>query len=362
MRGERALPVGLRPADGGCRHASPPSCWDSEGGGDGARGARGLHDAHHGEDDCAGRSAAEERRLELPSHHGAACAELGTVDDGHLAGICGGGCSRTRGGGDVVPGPDLSCAALAADLSAQLQRGPSAQLFSLQTWRWRHGIRDCMQRPGGVEEQHGRTRAHRGVPRARGTSARPTLPCPPEGPGRRPELATCRRRRVCPRLTAAAVYIMCWAATTSITSGSHDPGQSILGQGTCRETGPSHFEVTCTASGIFLDSAGKSAYKRCAPILCPPFQAPEFSVAVPLRGAVPGEMKLGDELEVKCNAGYVYREPADYSGGAQLTNRTQCTRSPVCEFTPTLICVYNTVCSGYLHQSFVCTHVHMKPC
>lgn len=259
--------------DGGCRHASQPR---ERGDGEGAGGACRQRDVHR-----EGGTAAV-RRPKLPPC--VACAELGTVDDGHLAGISG----ETRGGDDTA-------------------------------WT-----------VGGVQ-RHERTRVQRGGG---------------------------RRKPFYSRLTAAAVYIVCWAATTNMTTGSHNPAESIFGQGTCAATGSSHFEVKCTASGLYSDLQGRSAFKRCAPILCPPFKAPEFSVVAPLLGADPAKMKLGDELEVKCNAGYVYRKPAGYSGVAELTNRSQCTRSPVCQFTPTLICVYNTVGSGCFTTVMVCMQTH----
>ena len=289
---------GLLPAHGGCLHAPSPSSHAHHC--DCSRGECSQRDVHREGDIAA------VRRPNLPPC--AACAELGTVDDGHLAGICGG---ETRGG-------DFAPAALAA-------------LFSLRAWRWRHWKRDGTQRSVGGVERHGRTRVQKGG---------------------------ARRKPVYSRLTAAAVYIMCWAATTNMTTGSHSPAESIFGQGTCAATGSSHFEVKCTASGLYSDLKGRSAFKRCAPILCPPFKAPEFSVVVPLLGADPAKMKLGDELEVKCNAGYVYRKPAGYSGVAELTNRSQCTRSPVCQFTPTLICVYDTVGSGCCTTVIVCMQTH----
>jgi hypothetical protein len=210
-------------------------------------------------------------------------------------------------------------------------RAASAALFSLRAWRWRHWKRDGTAWSVGGVHRHARTRVQKGGG---------------------------RRKPVYSRLTAAAVYIMCWAATTNMTTGSHNPAESIFGQGTCAATGSSHFEVKCTARGLYSDLQGRSAFKRCAPILCPPFKAPEFSVVAPLLGADPAKMKLGDELEVKCNAGYVYRKPAGYSGVAELTNRSQCTRSPVCQFTPTLICVYNTVGSGCCSTVMVCMQTH----
>ena len=259
---------GLLSAHGGCLQASQPR---DRGDGDGARGACSRREVHRE------GSIAAVRRPNLPPC--AACAELGIVDDGHLAGISG----ETRGG-------DFA----------------------------RAGV-----------ERRGKTRVQNGGG---------------------------RRKPVCSRLTA--VYIMCWAATTNLTTGSHNPAESIFGQGTCAATGSSHFEVKCTASGLYSDLKGRSAFKRCAPILCPPFKAPEFAVVAPLLGADPAKMKLGDELEIKCNAGYVYRKPAGYSGVGELTNRSQCTRSPVCQFTPTLICVYNTVGSGCCTTVMVCMRTH----
>jgi len=77
------------------------------------------------------------------------------------------------------------------------------------------------------------------------------------------------------------------------------------------------------------------------PIICPPFIAPENSVVVPLNGADPANLKLGDEVEFTCNSGYVYRsKPGDPE---DLTNRTKCMREPACTWRPTKTCVLKTV-------------------
>ena len=73
--------------DGGCRHVSQPR---ERGDGEGAGGACRQRDVHR-----EGGTAAV-RRPKLPPC--VACAELGTVDDGHLAGISG----ETRGGDDTA--------------------------------------------------------------------------------------------------------------------------------------------------------------------------------------------------------------------------------------------------------------------
>ena len=154
--------------------------------------------------------------------------------------------------------------------------------------------------------------------------------------GRSPS-SSCKRTASFSTAKVAALCIIHWALTSIPINANH--AAAPVGAGVCRATGTTHFTVTCSDGGVFLDSNGRSAYKRCAPILCPPFALPENSVAVPItKGANPAKLKLGDEIEVKCNAGFVQRGPVG------VTNRTMCSRNPVCTLRPTTICVYESFC------------------
>ena len=129
----------------------------------------------------------------------------------------------------------------------------------------------------------------------------------------------------------AVIIAMYWAETSTSTN-------AIVGDGVCRATGPSSFQVRCSKGGLYLDSSGNSAYKRCSPILCPVFKAPANSVLVPLLGADPENLKIGDKVEFKCNSGYVYR------GRDNETNHTECRSDPVCTLLPHKQCVFDAFC------------------
>jgi hypothetical protein len=62
--------------------------------------------------------------------------------------------------------------------------------------------------------------------------------------------------------TAIAVCIVYWA-TTMPTTCAEGQEETIFGQAVCKATGPSHFEVKCDNSGIFVDTKARTAYKRC---------------------------------------------------------------------------------------------------
>jgi len=61
---------------------------------------------------------------------------------------------------------------------------------------------------------------------------------------------------------AIAVCIIYWA-TTMPTTYAEGQEETIFGQAVCKATGPSHFEVKCDNSGIFVDTKARTAYKRC---------------------------------------------------------------------------------------------------
>lgn len=135
-----------------------------------------------------------------------------------------------------------------------------------------------------------------------------------------------------------AIITTYWAATSTFTN-------AIVGDGICRATGPSLFKVECSKGGLYLDASGKSAYKRCSPRLCPVFEAPANSVLVPLLGADPANLKIGEKVEFKCNSGYVYR------GRDNETNGTECRSNPVCTLKPHKQCVFDTFCSVFIDRN-----------
>ena len=145
-----------------------------------------------------------------------------------------------------------------------------------------------------------------------------------------------RQKSIMPRIAATAMWFLYCVSKCNFADASHS---TIVGQGVCKATGTTHFTVTCSKGGLYLSEDGKSAYRRCAPILCHPFVLPENSVAKSITpGADPAKLKLGDEIEVVCNVGYVQRGPVG------VTNRTVCSRDPVCTLAPTTTCVYDTFC------------------
>jgi hypothetical protein len=92
-------------------------------------------------------------------------------------------------------------------------------------------------------------------------------PCLLRTTGRRCQLKEdCRtfylKKILFPNAAAIAVCMIYWAITMPTTYAEGQEA-TIFGQAVCQATGPSHFEVKCDNSGIFVDAKARTAYKRC---------------------------------------------------------------------------------------------------
>lgn len=245
---------------------------------------------HHGDVHYADRMAS--RPLPVQSGSSASCIELNYVDDGHQAVINAALAARETSEvsmdghtlealtseapyrpEDSHPGARATGAAVAAGSKSAVCRLSTTstfeccqKLFNSQTLRWRKrrkGVRD-QQENLEAEQRYESCAADDESSPAHACATSSSLPAPAISSLRpRQPLESYRRKPFFSNVTVAVACIMYWAATATLTSAYHSAGETIFGQGTCKATGPSHFEVTCTDGGLFKDSNGKSAYKRC---------------------------------------------------------------------------------------------------
>jgi len=258
----------------------------------------------------------------------------GGVDDGHQAGIV-----RSR----AAETSEAPCRQTAKRGPGTQDVGASRQAVQTSHWRERRkreearkrGWRPSEDAAAGCnpsKEQEPEVCAVATALLNEASSARTPDVFRPE----RPPCAFQMRHCAKPFSTSAtfrALAVIYWTATSTFTSAGDD----------CFPSGPAQFQVTCSKGGLYLDSAGKSAYKRCSPLPCPKFEAPANSVLFPLLGADPSNLRIGDQVEFKCNSGYTYR------GQPDETNRTECKRDPHCSqgrgfLQPHWQCIFDTYC------------------
>jgi hypothetical protein len=265
----------------GLERNSPSPVGNVEAAGE-ERGTESVLSMHHGDVHYADTMTAQH----LPVHAGgsASSIELRHVDDGHQAVI--NAALATRGTGEVRRDghlealtseaqcrPENSNAGSGATGAAVADGSESAVymlsvgsifwkfLFYSETLRWRKRKKGVRGHRGylGEEQQFESGDEEHSPAHAKANS----LLAPAISPLRLRPLETYRRKQIFSNATVAVACIMYWAATVTLTSAYHSAGETIFGLGTCKATGPSHFQVTCTNGGLFKDSNGKSAYKRC---------------------------------------------------------------------------------------------------